>query len=88
MRIDIPLFINGTFLYFIFGNNTLSKFWKIVLLAIIPIGIGMFLLKIDLITSIPIETVQKKVEMYRLLADNGTFEPLSLKSPFCGLKLQ
>lgn len=69
------------------GNKTLSKLWKIALLAIIPIGIVMFLLKIDLITSIPIETVQKKVEMYRLLADNGTFEPLSLKSPFLWTKI-
>lgn len=75
------------FIILFFGNKTLSKAWKTALLCMIPIGIVMFILKLDLITSIPFETVQKKVEMYRLLTDNGTFEPLSLKSPFLWTKI-
>lgn len=68
-------------------NKTLNKWWKTSLLAMIPIGIILFLLKVDLITSIPIETIQKKVEMYRMLGENGTFEALSLKSPFLWTKI-
>ncbi len=75
------------FLILFFSNKPLNRTWKIGLISIIPIGLILFVLKLDIISFIPIPFIQDKVEIYKTLTDIGFFEAVSLKSPFLWLKV-
>ena len=51
-------------------------------MAILPVGVVLFLLHYDFFSALPIPYVQEKIEMYKALTENGVFDELSLKNIF------
>ena len=66
----------------LFFNNRLSQIWKYLLIAIMPIGVVLFLLHYDFFSALPIPYIQDKIEMYKALTERGIFDELSLKNVF------
>lgn len=66
----------------LFFNNSLSQIWKYALIAILPIGVVLFLLHYDFFSAIPIPYIQDKIEIYKELVEIGIFEELTLKYVF------
>ena len=66
----------------LFFNNRLSLIWKYLLIAIMPIGVVLFLLHYDFFSALPIPYIQDKIEMYKALTERGIFDELSLKNVF------
>jgi len=64
----------------LFFSNNLSKIWKYILIAIVPIGTLLFLLHYDFISALPLPYIQDKIEMYKALTERGIFEELTLKN--------
>jgi len=69
------------------NNKPLNKYWKIGLFAVIPIGIVMMLLHIDLLTSIPIPYIQTKVDAYRLMEIYEKFNKVTLVNFLLWIKM-
>lgn len=70
------------------SNQDLTKKWRIGLACIVPFGIVMLLLHIDLITVIPIPFIQDKIEKYQLLQEyTNMFEDASLLNAFLWIKI-
>ena len=66
----------------LFFSNNLSQIWKYVLIAILPIGVVLFLLHYDFLSALPIPYIQEKIEMYKELVEIGRFNDLTLKNVF------
>ena len=66
----------------LFFSNNLSKIWKYALVASMPVGAILFLLRIDFLSALPIPYIQDKIEMYKALTERGIFEELTLKNVF------
>ena len=66
----------------LFFSNNLSQIWKYALIAVLPIGVVLFLLHYDFFSAIPIPYIQDKIEMYKELVERGVFEELTLKNVF------
>ena len=66
----------------LFFSNNLSQIWKYVLIAILPIGVVLFLLHYDFLSALPIPYIQEKIEMYKELVEIGRFDDLTLKNVF------
>ena len=64
----------------LFFSNNLSKIWKYALIAIMPVGAILFLLRIDFLSALPIPYIQEKVDMYKTLTETGFFKELTLKN--------
>ena len=63
----------------LFFSNNLSKTWKYVLIAIMPAGAILFLLRFDFFSALPIPYIQEKIEVYKSLTERGFFQELTLK---------
>ena len=66
----------------LFFSNKLSQIWKYALIAILPIGVVLFLLHYDFFSTIPRPYIQDKIEMYKELVERGVFKELTLKNVF------
>ena len=66
----------------LFFSNNLSQIWKYILIAILPVGIILFLLHYDFFSALPIPYIQDKIELYKALTERGIFDELSLKNIF------
>ena len=64
----------------LFFSNNLSRIWKYALIAIMPVGAILFLLRLDFISALPIPYIQEKLEMYKTLTETGFFEEFNLKN--------
>lgn len=64
----------------LFFSNSLSKIWKYALIAIVPVGVVMFMLHYDFISALPIPYIQDKIELYKELTEKGIFDELTLKN--------
>ena len=64
----------------LFFSNNLSKIWKYALVASMPVGAILFLLRIDFLSALPIPYIQDKIEMYKALTETGFFEEFTLKN--------
>lgn len=63
----------------LFFSNNLSKIWKYALIAIIPVGAVLFMLRLDFLSILPIPYIQDKLEIYKALTERGFFQELTLK---------
>lgn len=76
------------FIILFLSNKPLNIKWRIGLASIIPIGIATLLLKVDLITVIPIPYIQDKIEAYRKIQEyTDMFEEVSLVNAFLWIKI-
>ena len=76
------------FVMLFLSNQELTKRWRIGLACIVPVGIVMLLLHIDLITILPIPFIQEKLERYQLLQEyTDLFEEASLVNAFLWIKI-
>ena len=66
----------------LFFSNSLSQLWRYALIAILPVGVLLFLLHYDFFSALPIPYIQEKIEMYKALTEQGIFEELTLKNVF------
>lgn len=66
----------------LFFSNNLSQIWKYALIAILPVGVVLFVLHYDFFSAIPIPYIQEKIEMYKELVERGIFDELTLKNVF------
>lgn len=75
------IFHYSSFIFYpiLFFSNNLSKIWKYALIAILPAGAILFLLRIDFLSALPIPYIQEKLEMYKALTERGFFQELTLK---------
>jgi hypothetical protein len=64
----------------LFFSNNLSRIWKYALIAIMPVGAILFMLRLDFISALPIPYIQEKLEMYKTLTETGFFEEFNLKN--------
>ncbi len=64
----------------LFFSNNLSKIWKYALIAIMPVGAILFMLRLDFISVLPIPYIQDKIDMYKTLTETGFFEEFNLKN--------
>ena len=64
----------------LFFSNNLSQIWKYALMAILPVGVVMFMLHYDFFSALPIPYIQDKIEMYKALTETGFFEEFTLKN--------
>jgi hypothetical protein len=64
----------------LFFSNNLSKIWKYALIAIMPLGAILFMLRLDFLSALPIPYIQEKLEMYKTLTETGFFEEFNLKN--------
>lgn len=63
----------------LFFSNNLSKIWKYVLIALLPVGAILFLLRLDFFSALPIPYIQEKLDLYKALTERGFFQELTLK---------
>lgn len=52
-------------------NNSLSKFWRWLLVAVVPVAYLIYFLGINIITAIPIPFIGAKLELYQQLQETG-----------------
>ena len=64
----------------LFFSNNLSRIWKYALIAIMPVGAILFMLRLDFLSALPIPYIQEKLEMYKTLTETGFFEEFNLKN--------
>jgi hypothetical protein len=64
----------------LFFSNSLSRIWKYALIAIMPLGAILFMLRLDFLSALPIPYIQEKLEMYKTLTETGFFEEFNLKN--------
>ena len=64
----------------LFFSNNLSRTWKYALIAIMPVGAILFMLRLDFISMLPIPYIQEKLDMYKTLTETGFFEEFNLKN--------
>ena len=64
----------------LFFSNNLSKIWRYTLIAIMPVGAILFLLRIDFLSALPTPYIQEKIDMYRHLTETGILEEFTLKN--------
>ena len=64
----------------LFFSNNLSRIWKYALIAIMPVGAILFLLRLDFLSALPIPYIQEKLDMYKTLTETGFFEEFNLKN--------
>ena len=64
----------------LFFSNSLSKIWKYALIAIMPVGAVLFMLRLDFLSALPIPYIQEKLDMYKTLTETGFFEEFNLKN--------
>ena len=64
----------------LFFSNSLSRTWKYVLIAIMPVGAILFILRLDFLSTFPMPYIQEKLDMYKTLTENGTLEEFTLKN--------
>jgi hypothetical protein len=64
----------------LFFSNNLSRIWKYVLIAIMPVGAILFTLRLDFLSAIPIPYIQEKLDMYKELTETGFHEEFTLKN--------
>jgi len=63
----------------LFFSNNLSKIWKYALIAIMPVGAILFLLRLDFLSVLPIPYIQDKLEIYKTLTERGFIQEITLK---------
>ena len=71
----------------LFGNKPLSKRWKIALAALVPIGMVLFIFKINMIAAVPIPYIQEKIEDYDKLKETGIFDDIALFNPLVWIRV-
>ncbi len=59
------------FIPFALSPNDLSKRWKIILCASIPIGILLWMGHVNIITALPIPYIETKLRLYEIAIANG-----------------
>jgi len=64
----------------LFFSNNLSRIWKYALIAIMPVGAILFMLRLDFLSALPIPYIQEKLEMYKTLTETGFLEEFTLKN--------
>lgn len=73
--------------FLFFDNSPLSRWKKIVLCGIIPVCYVMYMLDLDLLTTIPIPYVTDKVESYKMAAEFGLVDKAPLLNPLQLIKM-
>lgn len=75
------------FIVLFFSNKPLTRKWRIALSSLVPIGIVLFILQANLLTSLPIPYIENKIEAYQTIKDQGRFDEISLFNAFVWVRI-
>lgn len=68
-------------------NHRMGKWWRISLIALIPLGVVFWLAKINPITTIPIPYIEAKMLLYELAISNGDHPDILVLHPIVLLRI-
>ncbi len=74
-------------LIFLFSNKPLTLKWKLLLYSIVPFGLILCILKLNLISFIPSFAGGERLEVYNDLAEKGQMDEASLINPILWIKI-
>ena len=74
-------------LFFLFDNKPLTLKWKIALYCIVPFGLLLCVLRLNLLSLIPSFVGGEKIDLYKDLAENGEMDDASLLNPILWIKI-
>lgn len=72
----------------LFGNNELTRRWKIGLGLVVPLGYILYFMHIDPLTTIPLPYISNKIETYKALKEIGGYDEIFVfKNPILLIKI-
>ena len=74
-------------LIFLFSNKPLTLKWKIILYCIVPFGLFLCIMKLNLLSFIPSFAGGEKLDAYKELAEKGKMDEASLIDPILWIKI-
>lgn len=70
------------FVVLFFSNKPIGIKGRWILASLVPIGIALFVLQANILTTLPIPYISNKIEAYQTIKDQGRFDEISLFNVF------